>query len=182
MRLFAVFCIIIGMIACNSNIDGGNTSLNPSDSAQTNNPQDIEKLYELGFKYYIGDSVERDTIKAIDLIQKAAELGHIGGETLLAYCYFRGDGIDKNYDECVKWCRRAAEKGDGEAQILLGECYLNGYGCKVDTLSAIEWYGKAAEKGWDEALCALNDIGVKPYIKATKKFVKNNKYYLKWDK
>ena len=102
MRLFAVFCIIIGMIACNSNIEGGNTSLNPFDSAQTNNPQNIEKLYELGFKYYIGDSVERDTVKAIDLIQKAAELGHIGGETMLAYCYFRGDGVDKNYDECVK--------------------------------------------------------------------------------
>lgn len=175
MRLLALFCISMCMLACNSNIKGSPASVQA-------NEQDVEKLYGLGIKYYIGDSVLKDTAKAIDIMQKAAEFGHVGAETFLAYSYFRGDGVDKNYDECVKWCTRAAEKGDGEAQTLLGKCYLDGYGCKVDTLCAIKWYGKAAENGLDEALYALHDIGVKPYIKATKKFVKNNKYYLKWDK
>ena len=178
MRLFVVICAIICISACSLGT-GSRSLLLQQDSIQANE-QDVEKLYRLGIKYYVGDSVEIDTARAIDLIQRAANMGHVGAETFLAWSYFRGEGLGKNYDECIKWCTKAAEKGDGEAQILLGECYLNGYGCEKDTLLAIEWYGKAADKGWDEALCVLNDIGVCPYIKAGNDFVKNEKYYLKW--
>ena len=178
MRLFVVICTIICIFSCSSGI-GGRSLLLQQDSIQANELS-AERLYDLGLKYLIGDSVEKDFVKATDFMQRAARMGHTEAECALAYNYFDGRGVDRNYNECIKWCIKAAEKGDVEAQFLLGECYLNGYGCEKDTLLAIGWYGKAADKGYDDALCALNDIGVWPYIKARNDFVKNEKYYLMW--
>ena len=50
-----------------------------------------------------GDSVEKDIVKAIDFVQRAAKMGYTRAESFLAYCYFKGNGVDKDYNECIKW-------------------------------------------------------------------------------
>ena len=60
----------------------------------SNSPADI---YNEGCRYYNGDGVSVDKQKAVELWQKAAELGHDMAQYNLGNCYNDGDGVAK-YD------------------------------------------------------------------------------------
>ncbi len=89
----------------------------------SNSPEDI---YSQGCQYYKGDGVSVDKQKAVELWQKAAELGNDKAQYNLGACYNDGDGVEQNKEEAVKWFRKAADQGYEKAiKILksLGESY-----------------------------------------------------------
>ena len=94
----------------------------------SNSPEDI---YNQGCQYYKGDGVSVDKQKAVELWQKAAELGNDKAQYNLGACYNDGDGVEKNKEEAVKWFRKAAEQGNAEAQFNLGNRYYAGDGVGV---------------------------------------------------
>ena len=96
--------------------------------------------------------------EAVDLFQKAADLGHSEAQLMLGMCYFNGDGIKRDYDEAVKWFRKAADQGNALAQYNLGVCYINGIGVNKDPAEAVKWYRKAAEQGYEPAEKALGKM------------------------
>lgn len=108
---------------------------------------DAEAIRELAKKYYFGDGVPEDKIKAVKLCQKAAELGNAKAQFMLAFNYYRGDGVPVDKAEAVKWLRKAAEQGEVEAQYSLGLCYMKGVGVPEDKSEAVKWWRKAAEQG-----------------------------------
>ena len=145
-----------------------------SDSLQVSG-KDCEECLGLVLKYFLGDSVPKDTVKAMDLMYKAAVRGCRDAECFLGYMLY----ANKNYLECVRWLTKASEKGDPEAQCLLGDCFLKGQGCDKDTLAAIKWYDRARScYGYDDAGVKLRGLGVKPWSYATTPFVRNSKYFL----
>ena len=60
---------------------------------------DAETLYNIGLRYYNGDSVPQDYAKAVDCFRQAAEQGDAVAQYKLGVCYDIGLGINKNYNK-----------------------------------------------------------------------------------
>ena len=117
---------------------------------------DAETLYNIGLRYYNGDSVTQDYAKAIECFRQAAEQGYAAAQNSLGECYFYGRGVTQDYAQAICWFRKAAEQGYAKAQYNLGYCYKNGLGVTKDYAQAVYWYRKAAEQGYAKA---QNDLG-----------------------
>ena len=138
---------------------------------------DTEAMCELAKKYFNGDGVPEDKVKAVKLYQKAAEQGNAGAQNMLGDCYYDGDGVLEDKVEAVRWLRKAAEQDDANAQHFLGLCYMRGEGVSHDKAEAVRWYRKAAEQGLARAqnhlgACYCNGDGVpQNYTEAVKWFL-----------
>ena len=108
---------------------------------------DAEAQFQLGDTN--GDEVPRNDAEAKNWYRKAARLGSVDAEDVLATL------------EMVKWYRLAAEQGDAEAQFQLGKMYANGDGVARDDAEAVKWYRKAAEQGDAGAQFVLGEMYTK---------------------
>lgn len=123
--------------------------------------QDAEQGYPnaqftLGWLYYTGVLVDAmDYNRAFLYFSRAAEQGHLLGETRRAILMIRGLGCTKDEEKGNSIVRerfnellQLAEKGDPVAQVSAGLIYGEGYGgIPVTPSQAIAWYRKAAESG-----------------------------------
>ena len=117
---------------------------------------DAETLYNIGLRYYNGNSVAQDYAKAVYLFRQAAEQGYASAQNDLGYCYQYGQGVTKDYAQAVYWYCKAAEQGFAPAQYCLGYCYHYGQGVTKDDAQAVEWFRQAAEQGFAPA---QNNLG-----------------------
>lgn len=123
-----------------------------------------EAAATLACVYAIGNGVERDDDKAVELYRKYLELSNktkqnvnIGDVYYYIYC-----NSDDDYSNSIigylyesdryQWIEKAIEAGSDEAQNMMGNSYY--FGCmeiEQDYNQAVEWYQKAAEHGNKEA-------------------------------
>jgi len=129
---------------------------------------DPEAQFQLGYKYAIGDGVEKDPQLAVRWYMAAAEKGHIIAAHNLGACYSAGEGVPENAEESFKWFKKAADRGYSYSALAVGFLYLNGKGVKTDQQEAIKWLTKAAEMGSPEAQLALSGIYAKNPSKSFK--------------
>lgn len=134
---------------------------------------DAKALYNIGLRYFNGDSIAQDYTKAVDWYRKAAEQGNAAAQNHLGECYYYGRGVTQDYTQAVVWYRKAAEQGDAAAQNNLGSCYYTGLGIKKNYKQAVHWYRKAAEQGYAAAQYNLGHFycdgeGVKNYKRAVR--------------
>ncbi|MBQ2620747.1 MAG: SEL1-like repeat protein [Thermoguttaceae bacterium] len=118
---------------------------------------DAEAIFELAKKYFNGDGVPEDKVKAVKLYRKAAEQGNAESQFKLGVCYMSGEGVPQDKSEAVKWYRKAAEQDFPKAQFCLGLCYMIGNGVSQDKIEGINWYSKAAEQGYIPAQITLGN-------------------------
>lgn len=150
-----------------------------------------EAQFELGGRYWIGWSVEKNAEEAAKWYQKAAEQGHMEAQVALGKCYLVGIGMIQSADKAVEWCEKAAEQGfqyakdlalkirqgKGVAQCELGNCYSGGDGVEKNEKKAVECWREAAEQGYAEAQYELGQCyewgrGVKASKREAKKWLK----------
>lgn len=81
--------------------------------------------------------------EAIQLLQRAAESGHVGAQSKLGTLYQDGNCVPQDYNVAEKWLKRAAEQGELNAQNRLGGLYHK----TKNYIEAVKWYKKAAEQG-----------------------------------
>jgi TPR repeat protein len=142
---------------------------------------DAEAQFDIGWMYYIGESVAQNVQEAIKWLRLAAEQGNADAQTNLGLMYVNGTFVDSNHQEAIKLFRLAAEQGNAEAQAHLLSMY------KVDTRTYIRamydngisveqkeqelfkfnwfkegssWYRLKAVQGYDFAQYALADMYV----------------------
>ncbi len=107
------------------------------------------ELLAKGKKLDIGDSVE--SVQAVGYYRKAAELGNVEAQFLLAKWYDKGEGVPQNREKALFWYRKAVEKSSSfsmesqKAKFILGRAYETGDGVVQDKGQAFEWYRKAAQ-------------------------------------
>lgn len=107
------------------------------------------ELLAKGKKLDIGDSVK--SVQAVGYYRKAAELGNVEAQFLLAKWYDKGEGVPQNREKALFWYRKAAETSSSfsmesqEAKFILGRAYETGDGVVQDKEQAFEWYRKAAQ-------------------------------------
>lgn len=108
---------------------------------------DVAAQFRLGLKYYEGEGVRQDYMKAAEWYQKAAEQGNPGSEYYLGLMYYNGEGVRQDYTKATEWYQKAANQGVAYAQYNLGVIYYNGEGVRQDDVQAKEWVGKACDNG-----------------------------------
>jgi TPR repeat protein len=116
---------------------------------------DARAQVKLGFYYYSGLGVPKDSAKAVKLFFQAAEKGNAIAQSNLGVAFESGDGVAKDDAEAVKWYRKAADQGDAESQRSLGAKYSDGEGVPMDKAESVKWYRKAADQGNAEGQYSL---------------------------
>lgn len=112
--------------------------------------------YEIGLRYELGDLLNQDQQKAIQMYQIAADKGYLPAKTKLGALYMS----DANStSQSVFWTEDAAHSGDPEAQYNLAEMYKKGMVTGSPEYEGfIEWADRAAKQGNTKAMIALGNI------------------------
>jgi TPR repeat protein len=105
---------------------------------------DYEAIGKQGIEAYH----KGDLIRAMELLERAAQHGYAPAQTMLAYFLDKSD-LD---EQAFKWYSSAAEQGDAEGQFGLAQMYANGEGVEKNENMAREWMLKAVEQKHPNAM------------------------------
>ena len=97
------------------------------------------------------NDLEKDPATAATWYRMAAERGHPGAQSMLAYLHLQGEGVEQSDGEAYEWYREAAMNGHPTAQGNLGYLYGEGRGVDRDPIKAYAWSVLAAENGYGPA-------------------------------
>jgi TPR repeat protein len=107
----------------------------------------------------LGQGVEKDEKRAIELLTEASEKGNMEAKNVLGVCYDLGqNGVEVDGKTAFRLYREAAEWGHVKAVSNLGECYERGVGAEVDMEKAASLYKQAALAGMPEAMVNLGKL------------------------
>ncbi len=121
----------------------------------------LQKIYEEGLKYFTGDGVNQDSVKAAKLFKEAAEQGHAESQFSLGVCYSLGVFGEKDQVAAAAWYRKAVDQGYAKAQFCLAGLLLSGDGVTQNKEEAETLLAKAAKLGLVEAQEALKALQAK---------------------
>ena len=105
----------------------------------------------LGFCYYNGLGIQRDTEKGIRWIQQAANQGDIKAANNLGFIFAQGDPAIRDYTKAATWFAKASDAGLPVAHAQLADLYRQGLGVECDTIMARNLYRKAIAAGLADA-------------------------------
>ncbi len=111
------------------------------------NLNDAVSQFMIGTRYLEGRGTPKDSKKAFEWFQKAANRGFASAQYNLGLMYDKGEGVSQDDKKAAEWYQKAAVQGDVNAQYNLGVMYDQGIGVSQDYKKAAEWYQKAAESG-----------------------------------
>ena len=118
------------------------------------------ELNKLGDRYYFGEGVPKDDVRAAECWAEAAKLGDVEAQCSMGFCYkFGKGGIPQDLERAAEWYTKSANQGNSAAQYFLAGCYRKGEGVPKNERAAIKWYKKAAAQGDDFARIALREMG-----------------------
>lgn len=111
-------------------------------AAKENHPP---ALIELGFNYYRGKWIARDTAQALGYWQKASELGSREARLrILAYDILHQKSVDAG---SIAELKRGEDDGSVLSQLALAYCYQNGLGVPINLAEAARLYRSCAQRG-----------------------------------
>lgn len=111
----------------------------------------------LASAHYAGWGVPEDEAKSIEMLKRAAELGHLGAMFDLGlHLWDVPDRTEEQRQEAIRLWRHAADHG-GIGAYHLGVQYAIDEDMPIDYAESLRYYGIAAENGNTEA---LYNIGV----------------------
>jgi len=102
---------------------------------------DPDGKFGLGQMYAIGEGIERDVGRALQLIREAAEEGHVNAMHTMAVSYEKGDlGLPVDRHKALSWLERGADQGDRWSIERLVQIYRSGQlGVTADPDKAKAW-------------------------------------------
>ena len=118
--------------------------------------KDPEATKTLGWCYKTGTGVVQDKRYAIELYEKAIELGNTWAISLLARCYTEGDDAKKNVYKAIELYQMGIEIGDSLSMYNLACIYHYNPNFEQFSAEAINLYEKASKAGIAQA---TNNLG-----------------------
>jgi TPR repeat protein len=101
-----------------------------------------------GRALFHGNGVERDTAKGLDLMLKAAAMGHTYAMNDLGAIFTEGrNGVPADKARAVAFLQAGVDRQDMYSMNLLGRNYLSGEGVEKDPETALALFQKAIELG-----------------------------------
>lgn len=118
-----------------------------------------DALWQLAMMEYSGTGTSKNPAIAMQLHQKAAELGQLDAMYYLGIAYTTGNAVARDYANALHWLVRSASYEDAYgsnnlralAQNALGTLYESGSGISVDLVLAYAWYQLASAGGLESA-------------------------------
>ena len=115
---------------------------------------DAEAFYTLGGVYTTGDfGLSKNIDKALELTNRAAELGSCNAHYNLANAYWKGDGVKRDTEKSTHHMKLAAIKGHELARHALG--IMEQHNGNVD--NAMKHFTIVARAGDNESLKAVGE-------------------------
>ena len=115
------------------------------------NDNNVEAIYELGKRYYLGKGIEKDYAKALQYFEKAKEFGNKKGEYGIAKCYYFGKGVEQNYEKAYNiFYNLMTNSNDIDAKYYIALMYYYGYYVEKNYGIAFNTFKELMEKNNDE--------------------------------
>ncbi|MFN3856194.1 MAG: peptidoglycan-binding protein [Caulobacter sp.] len=112
------------------------------------------QLYEQGVA-----RIEAKDSSGLEMLRKAANLGHPAAQFYLAKLYENGEGgVAKDLAQARRWTERAAQSGDRKAMHNLGLYYFEGTGGQRNLTTAAQWFRRAADQGLTDSQYNLGKL------------------------
>ena len=115
---------------------------------------DADAAFNLGQAYRLGRGVKVDLAQAQSWLEKAANAGHLDGQTTLGLLLFDSG----NRPAALRWLKQAAQRGEPRAMLVYGTALFNGDGVQRDTLLAYAYVSRAAAQGLEPAKSTLQEM------------------------
>lgn len=90
---------------------------------------------------------ERDYVRALEPLLRAAEAGHREAQFLCGQLYQRGLTAEADEKRALAWYKRSAKLGFLPAQMACAAMYEGGNGTAINMKRALYWYEQAAKQG-----------------------------------
>lgn len=97
--------------------------------------------------YLKGESVPKDSLKAMELLKRASSREHQFAQYQLGKLLLQGEDVPKDVVAAIHWLTASAMHGNQYAQYALGKLYLLGKGVEKDKDRAAKWFQMAANQG-----------------------------------
>lgn len=118
-----------------------------------------DALWQLAVMEYGGIGTSKNPTRAVQLYQKAAELGQVNAMYYLGMAYISGNGIQRDNVSALHWLNLTIAYEDAygsnvlrpSAQNAIGALHEHGDGVSNDLLLAYAWYSLASGAGFEEA-------------------------------
>ncbi len=127
--------------------------------AQQRDPHALTVLGNLALN---GIVIQRDIVRAEQLLQAAVQHGAIEAQFLLGLQYSIGEALPRNDASAYTLLRGAARAGHPAAALTFGKMYLDGRGVSRDLRQALRWIQQAAQSGLRDAQATLGIIYSNP--------------------
>lgn len=148
---------------------------------ETINICDYKAIFELGYKYYLGNKVEKNYELAMLYFRISAKYNYHKAQFYIGYMYDEGEGIPCSYKSAIYWYKLAASNGNSTAMNNLGVMYAKGNGVSRDRTKAFELYREAYDASDNKSSegCIMYNLGMcYKYGRGTKKNLEEAKYWL----
>lgn len=109
----------------------------------------------LGYFYYYGCLVTKNTVKGKKFYERAAQLGDGISNAFLGYLYEEGENVDKDINRAIIYYRAGGVGGNAWCLHHLGELYREGVKVPQDIYLARMYYEQAIEHGYVDSYCSL---------------------------
>lgn len=104
--------------------------------------------YHLAVMYAEGQGVEKDLVKAAQLLREASDQNQADAQLMLGLFNIYGDGVPVNPEKGAELITKAAEARNDVAMYYLANLYAAGLGVKKDIPTALAWMIQAQGHGF----------------------------------
>ena len=112
-----------------------------------------DAMFDFGKILYVGEGIERNYSKAVELLSKIGEeYNHVGAQLCLAQMYKENKGIPHDIKKVIYWTTKAAENDDETAMVALAYYYKYSDEVKKNKKLSFQYCERAAIKGNQEAI------------------------------
>lgn len=119
----------------------------------------IDAKAAYGNLLFVGtEYVEQDYIKALELLEEAAQYDHPAALSDLGIAYHYGEGVKRDLHKSFEYIEKAAKAGYPNAQMNLGVYYLNGDVEDQNETLGFEWIKLSADQGYPDAMTQLAEL------------------------
>jgi len=114
-------------------------------------------IYDIGFLIEYTYSTKRHK-EATEYFLKAAEMGNIYAQSVMASKYIIGSGVEVDKEKAAYWEEQAAKQGNIDSIKETANKYYSGEGVDKNFEEAIKWYQKAIDAGDHESIYLLGKM------------------------
>lgn len=125
----------------------------------------IDSCLELGRMYLLGDGIQQNNLKALDIFEDVCNAGRT---TACLYAgmmyyegYYEGTNFIKDNFKAFEYNQKACLGEEAHGCLNLGLIYLNGEGIRQDNLKAVEAFKKTCKSGEPKGCINLGVMYIK---------------------